>query len=319
MEYDAGDNPVKRYIYGPNVDEPLMMQAEGENYFFHRDGVGSVIALSDISGNFVETYAYSPFGEPNKKSSMGNRFMYTGREYDDETDLLFYRTRYYSPALGRFLSADPIGPQGGTLNLYSYVFNNPLNLGDPLGLTPALTIHQQAIQESNNGIEDVMKAYKIDPAFGRSEFGSDPGVWLNKDSCVDASERRAELIANYLVKHTEFGTWEVGTMTMFSGIHTMNVFTYKSNDGEIVASWGTDNYVGGPTIFPVTVHEDTQINSTVGNRGPLVEGGNKADIYVKRTDSSAASFIVSNGIMVKKSGNYNVQKKIPNIQFGDLE
>ncbi len=319
MEYDADGNPVKRYIYGPNVDEPLMMQTEGENYFFHRDGMGSVVALSNIPGDFVETYAYSPFGEPNKKSSIGNRFMYSGREYDDETGLLFYRTRYYSPALGRFLSADPVGPQGGTLNLYSYVFNNPLNLSDPLGLTPALTIHQKAIQERNNGIEDVMKAFNLDSAFSSSEFGADPGVWLNKDSCVDASERRAELIAGYLAKHTKYGTWEVGTMTMFSGVHTMNVFTYKSNDGEIVASWGTDNYVGGPTIFPVTVHEDAQISNTVGNRGPLVEGGSKADIYVKRTDSSAASFVVSNGIMVKKSGNYNVQKKIPSIQFGDLE
>jgi len=49
--------------------------------------------------------------------------MFTGREYDSETGLYFYRARYYDPAIGRFISEDPIGFQGGDLNLYAYIGN----------------------------------------------------------------------------------------------------------------------------------------------------------------------------------------------------
>ena len=66
--------------------------------------------------------------------------MFTGREYDSETGLYFYRARYYDPAIGRFISEDPIGFEGGDLNLYAYVRNNPVIYKDPHGtiLPPAV-------------------------------------------------------------------------------------------------------------------------------------------------------------------------------------
>ena len=60
--------------------------------------------------------------------------MFTGREYDSEIGLYFYRARYYDPAIGRFIQEDPIGFQGGDTNLYAYVRNNPVKYRDPLGL-----------------------------------------------------------------------------------------------------------------------------------------------------------------------------------------
>ena len=59
--------------------------------------------------------------------------MFTGREYDAETGLYYYRARCYDPAIGRFLQTDPIGYKGG-INLYSYCSNNPIIYVDPLGL-----------------------------------------------------------------------------------------------------------------------------------------------------------------------------------------
>jgi len=59
--------------------------------------------------------------------------MFTGRNYDSETGLYYYRARYYSSYIGRFLQTDPVGYAGG-LNLYTYVGNNPLNWIDPFGL-----------------------------------------------------------------------------------------------------------------------------------------------------------------------------------------
>ena len=63
-----------------------------------------------------------------------NPFTYTGREYDAESGLYYYRARYYDPTIGRFLNEDPIGFAGGDMNLYAYVWDNPTNFVDPYGL-----------------------------------------------------------------------------------------------------------------------------------------------------------------------------------------
>ncbi len=58
--------------------------------------------------------------------------MFTGREYDAETGLYFYRARYYSPELGRFLQTDPL--EIDDENTYTYCYNDPVNYSDPYGL-----------------------------------------------------------------------------------------------------------------------------------------------------------------------------------------
>ncbi|MFP3984111.1 MAG: phospholipase A2 [Desulfurivibrionaceae bacterium] len=126
---------TSRYLHGPGIDEPLAMEQKGDLYFYHADGLGSITSLTDIKGRVVQSYEYSSYGIP---KHQGNRvkqpYTYTGRELDKETGLYFYRARYYDPQLGRFISKDPIGFEGGDFNLYGYVQNNPVNLVDPTGL-----------------------------------------------------------------------------------------------------------------------------------------------------------------------------------------
>ena len=62
-----------------------------------------------------------------------NPYGYTGREMDTPR-LYYYRARYYSPILRRFLSADPIEHASGDYNWYRYVGNDPVNRVDPSGL-----------------------------------------------------------------------------------------------------------------------------------------------------------------------------------------
>jgi len=133
-EYDQSGSIVRRYIYGPLFDCPIVMQTGGSTYFYHQDRNGSVIALSNAAGERVETFTYSAFGLPNQTSSLGNQFLFTGKMYDAEPGLYYYRARYYNPILGRFLSPDPLGPEGGGLNLYRYCQNNPVNIMDPTGM-----------------------------------------------------------------------------------------------------------------------------------------------------------------------------------------
>jgi RHS repeat-associated protein len=98
------------------------------------DGVGSILALTDAGAVRTE-YTYEPFGKTTVSgAASSNSSQYTGRE-NDGTGLYFFRSRYYSPTLQRFISEDPIGLAGG-INLYGYAGNNPISFSDPFGLKP---------------------------------------------------------------------------------------------------------------------------------------------------------------------------------------
>jgi RHS repeat-associated protein len=98
-----------------------------------------VLNLTDSGGNSVKSYTYKGFGEIySETGSLVQPFKFTGREYDPESGLYFYRARYYDPRAGRFLTKDPIGFMGGDVNLYRAMGNNPVNRRDPFGLTSLL-------------------------------------------------------------------------------------------------------------------------------------------------------------------------------------
>jgi len=105
------------------------------NYTFHHDQLNSVITLSGTAGSIEETTGYDAFGKPLALAlpGTGNDMLYTGREYDRETGLYYYRARYYDPEIGRFISEDPLEFKAG-VNFYTYVGNNPVNANDPMGL-----------------------------------------------------------------------------------------------------------------------------------------------------------------------------------------
>ena len=138
-EYDGYNNLLRKYIFGPGIDQPVsMIEVADANavYYYHFDALGSVVALSDAAGDTVQTYEYSVFGEVAvEDANHPNPYMFAGVRYDIEIGLYYNRARYYNPFTGRFLQTDPVGYAAG-MNLYAYCRNNPVGLTDPFGRDP---------------------------------------------------------------------------------------------------------------------------------------------------------------------------------------
>lgn len=109
--------------------------------YTHTDHLGSPVASTSASGALLWREDYTPFGEARQQPAANdNDEGYTGHINDSDTGIVYMQARYYDPAIGRFLSGDPVGfASGGPayFNRYAYVMNNPLSMVDPTGMAGA--------------------------------------------------------------------------------------------------------------------------------------------------------------------------------------
>jgi RHS repeat-associated protein len=128
------------YVHGLGL---ISQSGAGFKDFYHADGLGSIVLLTDTSGGQVTTYDYDPWGSPvasGHASAAENRFRFAGEEIDDLTGFYYLRARWYDAAVGRFITKDPFpGLVHNPLSLdhYIYVRNRPTRLVDRSGLSPS--------------------------------------------------------------------------------------------------------------------------------------------------------------------------------------
>lgn len=122
----------------------LIGQDEGsQTRILLADGLGSV-RMEMVENDVESVTTYGPYGNllaqaGNDEPVAGTNYGYTGEQHDASTDLLYLRARYYNPALRSFMGRDPWSGNGGrpqSMNGWSYVENNPVNLTDPTGMFP---------------------------------------------------------------------------------------------------------------------------------------------------------------------------------------
>jgi RHS repeat-associated protein len=156
-EYQNG-TLVQSYVFGDNIDENIaIVKADGMRLFYYSNDLLSIYALTNDSGIVVERCIYDPYGKgtvlaadgvtTQVESLYGNSWMFTGRRLDNETGLMYYRSRMYDVVLGQFIGRDPLDHQDDRIRFstrgairafeyYLYVDGNPSIYVDPWGLTP---------------------------------------------------------------------------------------------------------------------------------------------------------------------------------------
>jgi RHS repeat-associated protein len=138
QERDGGNNVVRQYTWGlqgpGGLGGLLNLNQAGQNYSYIYDGKWNVVGLLDGGQATVAGYAYDPFGRTLAKAgTLDQPIRFSTKPYDELTGLATFPCRSYVPSLGRWLTRDPLGENGG-INLYGYAGDSPPNYFDPYGL-----------------------------------------------------------------------------------------------------------------------------------------------------------------------------------------
>ncbi len=237
LEYDGSNVLQARYTHGPGIDEPIAVTKGANTFFYHQDGLGSVTDLTDSAGVTAKSYNYDAYGNIlESPGTVEQPYTYTGREFDSESGLYYYRARYYDPTTGRFLQNDPVGFSGG-INLYRYALGNPASLRDPLGENPAvlvagagagLTLLGGAILSTPAGQEALRQAIRgITAAISAVAAPCPP-----EDPCFKIYERMANAAKQLISKK----------QGLLHDPHNLFTRAFSSNPGGALAGKGT--YLG---------------------------------------------------------------------------
>jgi len=140
------NDQVMDFVYSGNT--PVVMICNDSVYFYASNLQGDIVAILDSNGNPVVEYTYDAWGKiltitGSMASTLGvlNPLRYRGYVYDNESGLYYLQSRYYDPAIGRFINADAFVSTGqGILghNMFAYCNNEPINRVDYTGKRYAL-------------------------------------------------------------------------------------------------------------------------------------------------------------------------------------
>jgi RHS repeat-associated protein len=220
---------VTRYVLGDAMDQLIArISSGGMAAWYLTDRLGSMRNITDNSGSLIDTITYDGFGNINteSQSSNGGRFKWTSREADTETGLQFNRARYYDPRTGRWTSQDPMTFAAGDANLYRYVYNDPSNENDPLGL--AVNI-KNIIATDKKG--EGFAGLDLGLLFGKEKFAYGFKITVNATvGCNETLEKAVEE-KNVTIKQYIYQLSQTGKTDQKERLNTL---TDKTHDAALI-------------------------------------------------------------------------------------
>ncbi|MHC1684281.1 MAG: DNRLRE domain-containing protein [Clostridiaceae bacterium] len=210
--YDSTGQLLSMNITTKNADGSWTTPVE---YYYKRNVKGDIIGLYDRYGAVVVKYTYDSWGKlisttGSLASTVGdkNPYRYRGYRYDTESGLYYLQSRYYNPDWGRFINADAIGGQVGTLlshNVFAYCFNNPINMSDDSGHWPtwsdvtswANDALDWVINETEELLSNISPIYNlIEACMGETII---TGQTLTDEEREDKADKFEDMVANAAV------------------------------------------------------------------------------------------------------------------------
>ncbi len=227
--YNSGDVLVDIFSLTISSDCTATMSSSTgvttKRYYYHVNHLGSVVWISDNSGNILQTYTYDSFGKAyivnwswalTSIDSVGNLYgnsrLYTGREYDREINLYFLRARYYDASTGKFISRDPIW-QRDQVNLYTYVKNSSLVYMDRMGLNSKPVANTQNVWDWYMKKSDEFGGYLHDNI---SPYEQDIIATIDRTRRYSGYVWLAAVPALFIPPATPFAAWIIGATGVMS-------------------------------------------------------------------------------------------------------
>ena len=193
-ELDSNNNVISIFVYGSKMYIPDYIVKEEKIYRIISDHIGTVKLVIDIiNGDVVQKIDYDEFGNVTIDTNPGFQpFYFAGGLYDVDTGLSRFGERDYDPETGRWTIKDKIGFSGGSMNLYSYINNNPINYLDPTGrIIPELIELCSYLFGGYNAGKDAEEAMKQDMERTESKtdevFCKEQGTSLDGKPCSSPS------------------------------------------------------------------------------------------------------------------------------------
>ena len=258
---DSNKQLLSTITHNNELDSPLSITTNNKTYFYYTNAQGSITHLTNCHGNIVEKISYDAYGNITnhiQKEKTNNIYFFTAKQKDD-IDLYYYKFRYYDATTFRFICLDPISHESNDTNHYSYVFNDPLNQTDDLGLytpgslslalnpikpptqyktmlgqTTKTNIQKQSLQTETKEFKTptIKEIVANAPRDGVKILGKTPKMLLGKQVISDAYFAKKETI--YIAKEKSSST---KTYTVVKGDSLSKIATkYKNVTYEEIAT-----------------------------------------------------------------------------------